>query len=186
VNSEEATVAVIDALGTLGVPYMVVGSFSSNFYGVPRATQNADFVVQLEGKSISAVVERLGPQFRLDRQTAFETVTATTRYLVRMVEGTFQIDFFLLSDDPHDRECFARRRSVALLRRQTFVPGAEDVIITKLRWSGPGDRAKDLDDARGVIAVQGDRIDWDYVTVWCDRHGTRAQLERIHRSIPPS
>jgi len=48
VNSDEATVAVIDALDALRISYMVVGSFSSNFYGIPRATQDADFVVQLE------------------------------------------------------------------------------------------------------------------------------------------
>ena len=51
-NSEEATAAVIDALDALQIPYMVVGSFSTNFYGIPRATQDADIVVQLEPGAI--------------------------------------------------------------------------------------------------------------------------------------
>ena len=42
--SDEATAAVIDALNALAVPYLLVGSFASNFYGIPRSTQDADFV----------------------------------------------------------------------------------------------------------------------------------------------
>ena len=36
-----------------------------------------------------------------------------------------------------------------------------------------------------MIAIQRDRIDWDYVNSWCDRHGSRALLDEIRRSIPP-
>ena len=47
-NSDEATAAVIDALDALQIPYMMVGSFSTNFYGIVRATHDADIVVQLK------------------------------------------------------------------------------------------------------------------------------------------
>ncbi len=43
----------------------------------------------------------------------------------------------------------------------------------------------DRDDIRGVIAVQADRIDWDYVHRWCEQHGTRPLLDEIRASIPP-
>ena len=68
--------------------------------------------------------------------------------------------------------------------RDVFVPTVEDVIITKLRWSHAGRRRKDLEDVENVIAVQGDRIDWDYVTSWCDRHGTRELLDSVRMSVP--
>ena len=45
-TGDEAVLAVIEALEGLGVGYMLVGSLSSNFYGIPRATQDADFVIQ--------------------------------------------------------------------------------------------------------------------------------------------
>ena len=44
---EEATLAVFDAFASLGIPFMVVGSLSSNVYGIPRSTKDADFVVEL-------------------------------------------------------------------------------------------------------------------------------------------
>ena len=42
-------VQVANALAECGIPYMLAGSFSSNYYGIPRSTKAADFVVQLTG-----------------------------------------------------------------------------------------------------------------------------------------
>lgn len=182
-NSDQATAAVIEALNALQIPYMLVGSFSTNFYGIPRSTQDADIVVQLAPGAISALVKRLGQPFQLDPQMSFETVTATTRYILRLSDGPFCIELFLLSDDSHDVERFARRRSDRFGDHDVFLPTVEDVIITKLRWSHSGRRQKDVDDVANVIAVQGDRIDWGYVNPWCDRHGTRELLDSVRRSL---
>jgi hypothetical protein len=35
------------------------------------------------------------------------------------------------------------------------------------------------------MAVQGDRLDWDYIHRWCDAHGTRALLDEVRASLPP-
>ena len=109
-NSDEATAAVIDALDALQIPYMLVGSYSTNLYGIPRSTQDADIVVQLRPGDLTELAQRLGPPFRLDPQMAFEAATATNRYVLRLDDNPFTIELFLLSDDPHDQERFARRR----------------------------------------------------------------------------
>jgi hypothetical protein len=178
----QATAAIIDALEAGDVPYMLVGSLASNFYGVPRATQDADFVVQVESGRIPAIIDRLGSSFQLERQMSFELVAATTRWFVLLAGTSFSFDLFLLSDDPHDRERFRRRRRVQILGRQAAIPTVEDMIVTKLRWSRQGQRPKDLDDVRNMIAVQGERIDWDYVTAWCTQHGTQEILDNLRRN----
>jgi hypothetical protein len=103
-TGDDATLAVVDALEELGIPYMVVGSFSSNVYGVPRSTHDVDFVIQLGNQSIQALADRLGASFRLDPPMSFETVTMTTRHILRVVGIPFRIELFHLSDDPHDQE----------------------------------------------------------------------------------
>ncbi len=178
---EEATLAVVDALGALDIPFMVVGSLSSNVYGIPRSTKDADFVVELGEHSIGEVAQRMGPGFKLDRQMSFETGTGTMRNELEVVGESFKIELFQVSGDPHDRERFGRRVRAEVFGHEAWVPTAEDVIVTKLRWA----RSKDRDDVRDVIAVQGDNIDWDYVYSWADRHGTHGLLDEIRRSIPP-
>jgi hypothetical protein len=175
----------MDALCAAGIPYMLVGSLASNFYGIPRATQDADFVVHLENKNLAQFCQSLAPPFHFDPQSSFEMVTGTTRYVLELVDSPFYVEFFLLSEDSHDQQRFQRRREVQILGRGTFIPTAEDVVITKLRWSHHGRRAKDLDDARNVIALQGQRMDWNYVNSWCDRHETRGLLDEIRRRLPP-
>lgn len=184
-TSLEATIAVIQAIEALEVPYMLVGSLSSSYYGMPRSTQDADLVLHLGDTSIRAVAERLGPAFRLDPQMSFETVTGTYRYVLEVVDSLFKIELFLLGDDPHDQERFRRRRRVQTPQGEAFLPAAEDVIVTKLRWSLLGKRSKDVNDVRSVLLVQGNALDWEYIYRWCDQHGTRDLLDDIRRSIPP-
>jgi hypothetical protein len=114
-NIEEAIQAVIDALNELAIPYMVVGSLSSNYHGIARLTKDGDFVIQLGAESILSVGRRLGPRFRLDPQVSFETVTMSRRYVADVIGTPFKIEFFILNDDPHNQERFQRRRRVTLL-----------------------------------------------------------------------
>ena len=47
-TGNQAALTVAEALESCDIPYMLVGSYSSNFYGVDRSTQDADFVIELE------------------------------------------------------------------------------------------------------------------------------------------
>ena len=163
-TAEELLVAMIDALEAVEIPYMVVGSFSSNYYGIARSTKDVDLVIEFAADVLSDISRRLGPRFRIDRQSPFETVTGTTRNLITVADVPFQVEVFRLSRDPHDNERFRRRQRARLHERETWLPTAEDVIIAKLRWAALARRNKDLDDLTNVIAVQRDAIDWDYVS----------------------
>ncbi len=175
---------VIDALAASGIRYMLVGSFSSNAYGVARATQDADFVIDMQDQSIATLAKELGAQYRLDAQMSFETVTATSKWEIYCVGSQFKIELFLLGSDAHDAERFRRRREGQVYGRIVWLPTAEDVVITKLRWSKLGKRRKDVDDVGNVLAVQGDALDWPYIERWCREHGTWDLLQEIRAAVP--
>ena len=108
-TERETMLAVIDTFDALAIPYILVGSFSSSFYSVPRSTKDADFVIELGARSVRELADHLGPQFSLDPQMSFETVTMTRRHQLTVVETAFKIELFYLSDDAHDQERFHRR-----------------------------------------------------------------------------
>ncbi len=178
--SESIVVRVADALEAGGVGYMLSGSFASNYYGIPRSTKDADFVLQVPGALGEDFAARLGEDFVLDPQVSFETNTGTFRQLLRHRGRGFKVELFALSQDAHDQARFQRRRTAPLFGRHVWLPSPEDVIVTKLRWA----RGKDKDDARDVMAVQARSLDWSYIRGWCSRHGTLALLEQIQHSIP--
>jgi hypothetical protein len=184
VTSDAAVTAVIDTLQRLRVPFMIVGSLAANFHGVPRSTRDADFVVQLKPNDLQEIAVQLGARFRLEPQTSFETITGTTRHILRLAQSPFLIELFELTDDPHDVERFSRRQRVQVFGHEAFVATAEDTIVTKLRWARHGHRSKDIDDVRNVIAVQQTALDWGYIQRWCLQHGTVQLLAQIRGSIP--
>jgi hypothetical protein len=173
--------AVFDALNEHQVPFMLVGALSSNFYGIPRSTLDADLVIELGSKSLAGVLERLKDRVRLDPQMIFETVTMSRAFRADVIGMDFTIEFFLLGAEPYHQERFHRRRRVRYRDRDVCFPTREDVVVQKLRWARP----KYLEDARDVIAVQGDdAFDWDYIHRWTETHGTRELLDEIRASIP--
>ena len=181
--SDDALVRVIEALEGAGIPHMIVGSLAANFHGIPRSTRDADFVVELQPGSLRRLEQLLPVEMALDPQSAFEGVTGTIRHIIHLRGSAFVCELFELSDDPHDRERFSRRQATRLLGARSFVATAEDMVVTKLRWASGGSRSKDRDDVRNIVAVQGDSLDWDYLTRWTSAHGTSALLAEIRASI---
>jgi hypothetical protein len=175
-TSEDLVVRVFDALAALGMPFMVSGSLASNFYGVPRATQDADLVLDLARLPFEGLAEHLGAHFEIDGQVGFESITGSARLVLRARESPFEVELFGLTDSPHDLERFARRMLVDVLDRTVALPTAEDVVVTKLVWFQQARRRKDFEDARNVIAVQRPSLDWTYLQAWCRRLGLEEAL----------
>src|SRR5690349_3464950 len=87
VTEKEATLAIINALDAQEIPYILVVSFSTSFYGIPRLTQDADFVISIGDGSLAKFAQDLGPEFRVDPQMSFETVTMTRRTEIRVIDS---------------------------------------------------------------------------------------------------
>ena len=177
---DDVTLRVVDALNSSGLAYMLVGSFSTNAYGIPRSTKDADFVLELHGDFSPGFYAALGDSFDIDPQLKFETNTGTFKQEMHFAGTPFTVELFRLSKDVFDQERFRRRVPVKLLGRETFIPTAEDVVIMKVRWL----REKDKADIKNVLTVQRGKLDWPYIENWCRLHGTLAKLEEIRRTVP--
>lgn len=185
-TAEELAIHVLEACEAEGVDHMLTGAFATNTYGIPRSTKDVDVVVNVTGGDpIAKVVARLGALVVFDGQVQFDTLTWGKRMVGTAVDGApLKVELFELFDDPFVLSQFGRKREMrsAQLKRSTWLPTAEDVVVQKLRWG----RSKDLDDARDVLAVQGpETLDMDYIRGWCQQHGTMERLQNALDQIPP-
>ena len=182
-NPSEAVIATLRALRDAGVPHLLTGGLAANVYGFSRATKDADIVIEMQLPGFDNFARQLPPELELDPQVSFETITGSHRHIITLQRSAFRIELFLLGRDPHHCERFQRRieRFVPDLDITAWIATAEDMVIQKVRWN----RDKDRDDARNILAVQDDALDFAYIERWCDTHGTRARLEELRRSIPP-
>lgn len=170
---------VVDALNREKIPAMLVGSFSSNYYGIPRSTEDVDFVIQMESNLTADFARILGERFEAEPQLSFETKTGTQKQEFKVKDTEFKLELFRLSDDPFDQQRFKTRKLVKVAGREVWFPRAEDVIVMKLRWC----RTKDKADVKDVMFVQRERLDWNYIENWCRQHGTLAQFQELRSSI---
>ena len=182
-KATEAVCALLDALAAAGLHHMVTGGLAANAHGIARSTKDADIVVEMDSGSFDTFARALPAALHLDPQISFETITGSRRQIVEVRGSPFRIELFFLGADPHHQERFQRRvwKHLPDLEREAWIATAEDMVIQKVRWN----RDKDRDDARNILAVQGDALDFAYIEKWCDAHGTRARLEELRRSIPP-
>lgn len=182
-SNHEATRRMVEAVSELGIDYMLAGSYSSNYYGIPLATKDADFVAVL-GSNLSQLEQKLGQDFERNPQRSFETETGTFRETWRIPSIPFKIELFHLSEDLHDQARFSRRVKLwdEILGCEVSLPTVEDVIIMKLRWSKLTGRARDVEDVRDILAVQGEEtLDWTYLDQLCE--AWNVQSARQHSRV---
>lgn len=170
---------VVDALESAGIPYMVVGSFSTNLHGIPRSTEDVDIVIELN-QSLAPEFDRLlGDEFEAEKQISFESNTGTQRQEFHVRGTEFTVELFRLSNDAFDQERFRRRRFYENNGRRISFATPEDAIVMKLRWA----RVKDKEDVLAVMAVQRDNLDWKYIELWCDRLGKLQLLNELRSRL---
>jgi hypothetical protein len=174
---------IVRALGGAGVPYMLTGSLVSSLQGEPRATHDIDLVIDISPTDVARVTEALSaPEFYLDEDAVGDATRRRTMFNLIDSSSGDKADFWLLTDDPFDRERFARRLRVEALALPLCVSTPEDTILMKLRWSAKaGGSEKQLGDAQRVYELQAGSLDEAYLDEWADRLGVGDALAAIRR-----
>ena len=159
---------VVSALDTLGILYMVSGSIASSLQGEPRATHDADLVIDISPSDLPALVQALDdPSLYLDEKSAASAVSRGQMFnLIDSTTGD-KVDFWPLTDAPFDRSRFPRRMTIEALGMRLVVSAPEDTILKKLDWSRQcGGSEKQFFDAVHVYEVQAGQLDDDYLREW--------------------
>jgi hypothetical protein len=59
----------------------------------------------------------------------------------------------------------------------------EDAILKKLEYFREGGSEKHIRDIKGVLLIQGDAIDFNYLNKWAERLGVVEQLKQIQNEL---
>ena len=172
---------IVEALDGAGIPYMLTGSLVSSLQGEPRATHDIDLVIDITAGDVAHVIRALSvPEVYLDEHAVGDATRRRTMFNLIDSSSGDKADFWLLTDDPFDRERFARRSRVEALGLELSVSAPEDTILMKLRWSAQaGGSEKQLGDALRVYELQAGSLDEGYLDEWAARLDLTAALAAI-------
>ena len=163
---EDALALLLSKLDACKIPYMIAGSFASNMHGLPRATQDADIVIEADRASLERFLESLGQDFYKSEEAAREALLRRQIFNVIHLETGFKIDLIIRKSRPFSETEFSRRQSAFYLGTTRWFATAEDTILVKLEWSKQGESERQFNDALNVAKVQRHNLDRSYLRKW--------------------
>jgi hypothetical protein len=178
----EVALRVARACEAAGVEYFLGGSVASSLQGDPRATNDIDFVVDLQRDRVEALVAALGPDFDVDLDGLRTAVARRGSWNLFYVPDFTKIDLFVRRQTPFDDAEFARRRPARVhpAGDTLYVKAPEDTVLRKLLWfrDGGGISDRQWRDVVGVLATSGAVFDFAYAADWAARLGIESLFER--------
>ncbi len=178
---------VIKAFIKIGIPYCIGGSVASSAYGIARATLDVDLVADIKINQVNALVAMLESNYYIEREMIVEAIKRHSSCNLIHLDTMLKIDIFVTKDRPFDQAVFQRKRKETLDEKHTtdefYLTSPEDVILNKLEWFRMGEESSERQwhDVIGIIQVQGESLDKNYLHHWALELKVLDLLERAFR-----
>jgi hypothetical protein len=156
------------ALEAAKIPYFVSGSFASSAHGLPRSTNDIDIVIAPPAPDALTKLLQQFPasEFGLSEEDARDAFKHRGQFNVVDYASHWKVDFILRQDTAFDTSRFARRTIVEIAGVHVYAASAEDILVTKLWWAKLSESERQIADAAGIIRMQGDMLQKEYVERW--------------------
>ncbi len=172
--------SVTIAMESIGIAYAIAGSVASSVHGEPHSTVDADLIVVASAEHAKALSDQLSPRFYAPEDMLIQASQDGVMANVVDNRNGLKIDLTFLTDDVFLKRVMARREQRQIGSSQPFwLVTAEDVILMKLQWRVASQSSKQWNDALGVVQVQGNRLDWQYLRTTAEQVGLLDDLIRL-------
>jgi hypothetical protein len=158
---------ITTALDRAGVAYMLTGSFASAYHGLPRSTQDIDFVIASTPAQLRAFIGTLShDEYYADLEAALQALSRESMFNVVDLEFGWKIDMIICKSRAFSQEEFGRRQRVNVFGTTLFVAAVEDVMIAKLEWAKLAQSQRQIEDVAGILKIRGYSLDQAYLQKW--------------------
>jgi hypothetical protein len=183
----EAIRPIIRAFEEHSIPYYVGGSVASSLYGMARATMDVDLVADIKAEHIIPLKSSLEHSYYIDEEMILEATRRKSSLNLIHLETMIKIDVFISKDEPYQRKALERKRLDTIeegdASDEFYFSSPEDIILNKLHWYEIGNRLSERQwlDIIGVIKIQGNLLDLNYLEQWAKKLQLWELLEKAYQ-----
>ncbi|MGE0882353.1 MAG: hypothetical protein AB7P14_02305 [Blastocatellales bacterium] len=173
-DSIQVALIVTGKLEEMRINYLIGGSVASIIHGIPRLTQDVDLVAEITEKHIPNLISAFEADFYIDENSIRRAIRERGSFNLIYLEKMHKVDVFIPKGDLWSKEGMRNRQRKPLMfddeMTARYISNPETTILQKLLWfkKGGGISERQWDDILGVLKVQGEALDFDYLRKWAD------------------
>lgn len=171
--------AVVDALESVEIDYLVVGSMAAAAWGVARTTRDVDLVALMSAGDVQHLLGRLdADSFYVPADDAVRAGQDGGSFNVLHTTSGGKVDVFVArQDDEFTRSRMERKVRSEVLGVQAWIATPEDVVLAKLRWRLESRSEVQWRDCTEIAATQ--ELDEPYLRRWAPVLGIADDLDEL-------
>jgi hypothetical protein len=163
----------------LNIRYYITGGVAAIVYGEPRTTRDVDVVLELAIADLDRLTTALEANgFYVPGVDDVKSGRMQTLGITH-IESIARADLVISKNQPWEQLKFQRRQPIEMSDAgQLYFASPEDLILNKLRWRQQSGSQKQWRDVLGILKVQGNTLDRDYLEFWATQFGTIEALQQ--------
>ena len=180
---------MVGILEALDIPYLVGGSVASVALSEPRSTNDVDIVVDLREENVVDFLVALEDDFYAEEEMIRDAISLKSSFNLILLRTMIKVDVFVREANAWTESEFSRKHQLDLgITGEpilAWLPSAEDVILQKLAWYRLGGEVSERQwrDVQGVLKVQAENLDYDYLKKWAIfRNVSDLLLRAVHEA----
>lgn len=154
---QEALHELSTTLEDAHVPYMIIGGIANAIWGYPRSTLDIDVTIWVPDDQIQTILSIISRQYVIMVDSPGEFISQTRVLPIKNAKKVrIDIIFGIL---PFEKDALDRAVDVKIGDTSIKFCTAEDLILMKII----SERSRDMEDVRGILRVQKNHLDYDYL-----------------------